>query len=94
VIVSCSAPPQKQEAHMTGKQWKRLLAQFNPPLSQHRAAEMFDYDGRTGARWASENPRDATEVPKAVRICTQLMLLTDCTEPEELLLRAKTNQWQ
>jgi hypothetical protein len=66
---------------MTHNQWKRLLARFNPPLSQVRAAEMFGYTGRTGQRWASgELP-----VPKAIELLVRLMLEAECERPEELI---------
>jgi hypothetical protein len=51
---------------------KRLIARFDPPLSQVRAAELCGYSGRTGQRWAAGD----LEVPKAVEIMIRLMLET------------------
>ena len=45
-------------------EWKSLIARFDPPLSQVRAAELCGYSGRTGQRWAAGDLR----VPKAVEI--------------------------
>jgi len=72
-------------------EWKRLIARFDPPLSQVRAAELCGYSGRTGQRWAAGD----LEVPKAVEIMIRLMLETGCEHPEDLLswARSRVKGW-
>jgi hypothetical protein len=49
---------------MQATKWKKVIARFDPPLSQMRAAELCGYSGRTGQHWAAGD----LKVPKAVEI--------------------------
>ena len=76
----------RQSETMEAAKWKKLIARFDPPLSQMRAAELCGYSGRTGQRWAAGD----LNVPKAVEIMIRLMLETGCEHPEDLLSWARS----
>ena len=58
-------------------EWKRLIARFDPPLSQVRAAKLCGYSGRTGRRWAAGD----LGVPKAVEIMIRSCLRRGASIP-------------
>ena len=71
---------------MEAAKWKKLIARFDPPLSQMRAVELCGYSARPGQRWAAGD----LKVPKAVEIIIRLMLETGCEHPEDLLSWARS----
>ena len=75
----------RQSETMEAAKWK-LIARFDPPLSQMRAVELCSYSGRTGQRSAA----DDLKVPKAVEVMIRLMPETGCEHPEDLLSWARS----
>jgi hypothetical protein len=76
----------RQSETMEAAKWKKLIARFDPPLSQMRAVELCGYSGRAGQRWTAGD----LKIPKAVEIVIRLMLETGCEHPEDLLSWARS----